>query len=591
MITVASQNWSLGNDVPKERFLAQYYALESLHNLTLTGNEFERRQLRDDMLEENLIAVCLQHMQRPLCIMHGAVITLLQTLAFDAFLGEQISSSVAADIIESVCLYTLAGPDSIISQMLDPDTAWQSSVFPNSGGILPIDKAAIFAPLYYSMVQDNAIGAAYSLMDLFPSHSHEFCLEVLKKKPRIVELLLDCAVSDRYPRHPETQVCMKSCSILGMFLQWPSHIVPGVPTPLDRSFKAHEWKAMLKMMDIFTSSTDWLEKLIELWMHVQEEDISPVQGMESVYGDRGTSFFPDGTTLFDLESYWIRMIGAIRIISLRLIATLTHAAESCGITNAQIESLLHICYRASGAGKLPHQCTSHQELFEVVEYGAEFFQYTTSRPATADPKSRASRDVGGIAVESPIVAAPQCLIGPTALVRLLVVLAQRNALRGIQALKKAPTGLSSSTSLGQVQHITHPDIIRRIIKISQSCIIERTERGRCLIREKKDNTDFNLACAFFVSSAELSAALVALDTYTDGEYAAEALGARKQLVIALGNASQMALNLGHYRRALHFGCGAVSAAEDIPAEEGLDPAITEKNQRRISQANAGLRRR
>jgi len=229
-------------------------------------------------------------------------------------------------------------------------------------------------------------------------------------------------------------------------------------------------------------------------------------------------------------------------------------------------------------------------MLEATEYCTELFHYTRGNSAMAGAKGQ-SRIGDIIAIESPIAVAPQCVLGPTALVRLLVVLAQRNALGGIQTLKKAPTGLSPSTSLSQVQNITHPDIIRRIIKLSQSRILERTEQGRLRIKEKKDDADINLACSLFVSSAELAAAVVALDTYTEGVYAAEALGARKQLVIALGNASQMALNLEQYRRALHYGCGAVSAAEDIPAEECLDPAIIEKNQRRVDQANVRLRRR
>jgi len=261
-----------------------------------TGNEFERRQLRDDMLEEDIVGVCLQHLQRPLCVMHEAAINLLRALASDAFLGDKVSPSVAADIIESVCLFALAGPDHVVSQMLDPMTAWQSLVFTNADGKIPTDKLAEYAPDYYSMAQDYALAAAHSLMGVFPTPSRRFCLEILKKKPQIVELLLDCAALDRYPRNPMAHFRTKACEVLAILLQWPSHIVPGVPTPLDKAFKAQEWKAMLQMMAIFTSRTNWLDKLIEVWMRVQDEDMEQVQGYVTNLGPTGPveSSTPEG---------------------------------------------------------------------------------------------------------------------------------------------------------------------------------------------------------------------------------------------------------------------------------------------------------
>ncbi|EIW74017.1 hypothetical protein CONPUDRAFT_160509 [Coniophora puteana RWD-64-598 SS2] len=566
--------------------MAQYYALEALRNLVRICDDSERRQLGEDLLEEDIVGLCLQLLHRYPCILHEAVTNLLRALAGDAFLGNKLSSSVVADAIEGVCRYALAGPDYVISQMLDPLTTWQSSVFPDSGGVIPMDKAARFAPLYYSMIQDNAVGIAYALMGVFPSHTPKFCLEILQKTPHIIDLLLDCAVLDRYPRNPEAQTCMLACETLALLLQWPCNVVPGVPSPLDKAFKVQEWKAMLQMMSIFTSRGDWFEKLIEVWMHVQEEDMMQVQRDVAKLGTADPGELPSPPSLQGVVTIYGDR-GTIRSIVLRLIATLTHAAESCGITNAQIESFLHVAYLSGSKGKTPEQCTSYQERLEATEYGAELFLYTTGSDATESATGQC-RVGGSVAIEGPVTIASQHVLGPTALVRLLVVLAQRKALDGIQTLKKAPAGLSTSTSLNQVQHITHPDIIRRIINISQSRILERTERGRQRIKEKKDDADINLACSMFVSSAELAAAVVALDTYTEGVYAAEALGARKQLVIALGNASQMALNLGYYQRALHYGCGAVSAAEDIPVEEGLNPSITEKNQRRINQANEGL---
>jgi len=119
----------------------------------------------------------------------------------------------------------------------------------------------------------------------------------------------------------------------------------------------------------------------------------------------------------------------------------------------------------------------------------------------------------------------------------------------------------------------------------------RVDEGRkTLARRENDGNDVNDACAIFMSAAELAAVLMALDKHTSGAYADEMWGVRRQLVIALGNASQMALNLKQYQRAFHLASSAVSAAEDIPAEEGLEPEIVVKNKRRVANANAGLQR-
>jgi len=522
-------------------------------------------------------------------------------------LGDKVSASVTAGIIEVVCLYALQGPDHFVSQLTDPATAWQSALLLDAETEMISPRFNGLAPLLYSETQDCAVGIAYGMVGIFPPHSPNHCLAILKMKPRIIDILFDIAILDRSPRNPQSQIGMVACKLLAILFQWPSHVIPGVPTPLDKVFKAQEWKAMLQEMSILTSLRDWTEKLIEVWMHVEEEDLQgylrsaervipapgdPPQlqkgGIEAIYGDRGTSYQLLNTVFRKLSVVCMLVTGSILIIVLRLISTLTYAAESCGITNAQVESLLHIAYRACINIKPAREYTSRSEIRASMEFEAELFLYPTDSGTT---EVRNGRIVGGVAIETPFVVAPQCVLGPTALLRLLVVLAQRKALAGIQTLKKAPAGLSPSTSLGQIQQITHPDIIRRIIKFSQSRILDRTERGRQRLREKKDATDVNFACTLFATSAELAAALVAFDMHTEGAYSDEARGARKQLVIALGNASQMALDLGHYQRALHYGCAAVMAAENIHMEEGLDPAVNERNQRRVEQANAGLQRR
>lgn len=255
---------------------------------------------------------------------------------------------------------------------------------------------------------------------------------------------------------------------------------------------------------------------------------------------------------------------------MRLITTLTHAADSCGITNAELESLLRVAYAAS------------QKIKQVDSENEEDHLMYAER--TQDIFALQAGDSHAAQVDSPLQIAEELVMGPTALARLLAVLAQRGVLDSIQALKKAPNGLSTATSLDQVQMITHPEIIRKFLLIAFRRVESRTESGR-----KVTQSNPFYARMHFVSSAELAASLVSFDRYTHGKYAEEVKGVRKQLVVALGNASEMAIRTGQNQIALSLALGAITSAENIPETEDLEEAITAKNIRRADQARAALR--
>ena len=253
---------------------------------------------------------------------------------------------------------------------------------------------------------------------------------------------------------------------------------------------------------------------------------------------------------------------------MRLITTLTHAADSCGITNGELESLLRVAYVASQKVKQADRDTEEDHLM-CAERTQDTFAVQVGD----------SRKVPQ--VYSPLHIAEETVLGPTALTRLLAVLAQRGVLNSLQTLKKAPKGLSTATSLDQVQMITHPDVIRKFLLIAIRRVEACTESGR-----KVAESNPYYARMHFMSSAELAAALVLFDRYTRGKYAEEVKGARKQLVVALGNASEMAIRTGHGQIALSLALGAMTSAENIPDTEGLNEAITAKNMRRVDQARA-----
>lgn len=137
---------------------------------------------------------------------------------------------------------------------------------------MPADKVRAYVPRYYAVVQETALRTAHGLLFISPMPSQKHCLDILKKKPEIIDLLLDCAIIARPPWYPESRVDYIACEVLALLFRWPSHIIPGVSTPQDNIFRAQEWKAMSQAMNILTSREDWCEKIIEVWMKSEEED-------------------------------------------------------------------------------------------------------------------------------------------------------------------------------------------------------------------------------------------------------------------------------------------------------------------------------
>ncbi|EIW74471.1 hypothetical protein CONPUDRAFT_133136 [Coniophora puteana RWD-64-598 SS2] len=575
MLSLARQEWH-GPDVPKERFLAQYWAWSGLCNLLKTGTVPERRSVLENLIDNGAMELCMQHFRHELSLMRHQAACTMHTLSFAGLLGEMISPSKAAEFIEAVCGFALQGPAYFITQLDDPAMKWQINLFMDPKNESP-EKLQIFAPHIYAQSSDSALYGAHDLLNTYPPRPRKFCLEIIRSKPHLLDLLFDCAILDRPKCYPETQVSKTACEVLALLFDWPMHAVPGV-TLRDKTSKDLEWKAFSQLSTALVSRPKWTERLIEVWMHLEEEGTGDI---ESWFVGMMGGNSPLGTVSRVRASTPLEARGVCRVVTLRLIATLTHAAEPCGISNAHIESFLHVAYQCCvKAGPPMEECKTADAMMRSMEYKTSIV-YNLPHPMTPS---------GDSTTDTPFVVAPQEVLGPTTLIRLLVVLAQRNALDGIQTLVKAPYGLSTSTSLRHVQQITHPEVITRTIKIAQRrilLVVERTRKG--LIGHMNAEDTINSACMHFATAAELAAALVALDVATKGTYAAEICGARKRLVITLGNAARMALTLKQYQRALHYIMGAVAAAEDISPDEGLELDIIEKNIQRLDEARRGLR--
>lgn len=188
-------------------------------------------------------------------------------------------------------------------------------------------------------------------------------------------------------------------------------------------------------------------------------------------------------------------------------------------------------------------------------------------------------------IEAPAQLSPESIGGPTAFIRILTVLAQRGSLDAVANWTVLPPGTSSSTSLGQIKQITSPEVVRRCVTLARKRVTARREVGNK--RKKQGESDY--ACPAYMSAAELAAALIAFNEASKGAYAEQMRGVHQESVMCLGEASQMALDIGRYRKALNLAGCAVKAAAKIPAGESVDGNLRKKNLQRVDTAKSKLK--
>ncbi|KAH7910958.1 hypothetical protein BJ138DRAFT_1151737 [Hygrophoropsis aurantiaca] len=528
---------------PKERYISQYRALEAVTDLMLSGDLTQRKALLDQMLKYDIVGICLRKLDHHLCIHRYQAVKTLQILSRDSFLGDKVSPSTMSDIMIAMCKLCLEGPKVYVDGLSSNSTAWQMEILLDKPGfqILPT-KASKYGYRFYAVTQEAALWVAHGLLCTSPPPSRKACHEIIKKNPVLLDLLFDCAIIPRPESYPETHVDSIACQVISLLFQWPFHIVPGVSTNMDGTFKAQDWKFMSLSFKLLVDRDEWVEKIIEVWMKIEEEDYSKIQ---QLFDEAKKVYFAFGPQDENSLPQVFSARGTSRIAILRLLASLSHAVDSCGISNPAIESLLRIAYQGSHKIPVLGDSASQKDRYANIERTKEIFgcpRYTRNPSAADFPEHIAEESV----------------LGPTALANLLGVLARRTGLETIQG----------------------PEVISRFLKIALQRIKTQADEGRTWVKEGS----FHRARLAFTSAAELAAALVALDRNTKGQYAEAMKGVRKELVLALGNASEMALRTKEFHRALSFGLGAVSVAETIQPTEGLDPSIISKNKRRVEQA-------
>ena len=130
---------------------------------------------------------------------------------------------------------------------------------------------------YFGRFQEYIIVSACWFFRAYQPFSCRNNLGILKSNPKVLDVLFDCATIPRSTHFPSTMVCTMACEMLALLFSWPPYVVPGVSTPMDAMLKTPEWKSLSQCLIILTSRKDWMEKIIDTWMSVEEEDYLKIQ--------------------------------------------------------------------------------------------------------------------------------------------------------------------------------------------------------------------------------------------------------------------------------------------------------------------------
>ncbi|EIW78052.1 hypothetical protein CONPUDRAFT_75787 [Coniophora puteana RWD-64-598 SS2] len=519
-------------------YMSQWQAWNILIEVCGLGTIHQRHLTLSKLINARAFDICLTTLNHRLLLFRGRAVHLLRASCSESFLPQRLPSQDVAIFISALCTLALQDPDTLYGQLTGPESEmqWNLAKLSFEDPWNKNDESRhLMTRRFFGELQMFALDAARILLAMGLNSSPRARLNVIKHSPEIYDLLLDCGILAHLHGYPEGVSGPLACEALCAFFNWPADTLPGIPhLEALTTLGTKDTKAMIQLGQAWINSVSDSEET-ERWMR-------SYTATKALYSSSRSPFTKE---LYENLS---QAASRSRISVLRVVATLTYNADAAGIKNVDIYSLLELAYQGS---------------FKIV--------------------------AGPDGYPDPFHVSPEYVLGPIAFARLLVVLAQRNALNGVQFLQKSPQGLSSTTSLSRIQHITHPDIIRRFIRISVGRIRDRLAEAYTL-RDKGFNGASGVphSCVAFADAAELAAAVVAFDNITGGDYTQAAFRARYMLVVCLGHVAQMALELKHYQRVYFCALAALDVNEKSARDEKVDKSLVKVYNQRAQEAKIAL---
>ncbi|TEB13593.1 hypothetical protein FA13DRAFT_1805737 [Coprinellus micaceus] len=273
----------------------------------------------------------------------------------------------------------------------------------------------------------------------------------------------------------------------------------------------------------------------------------------------------------------------MRIAILRLITTILYASDKDPETVSDVD-ILNLLPITQGGCQVIRTEKEREMGFASFEESLEATARTTSafhKPAVLDPALANGTEEQVEQINDERITGPICHI------RLYVTFARRGLFDKVLQWETSPEGLNVEGGLGRLKELASEAEVKHSLSIAIERVAERRETGNDIFRRKKRLDDARFE---YWSAAELAAALVEFDDVSNGKYAELLAGMRKELVLNLGNAAEMSLGQGYFDRALVFTSAAVRLAERCAGKDDVGQSVIEKNKRRVTRAEDGIKR-
>lgn len=563
-------------------------ALDIVHTVISLAQPSERQYLLVRAATCEGLNKCLEIMENhELCLDRYAAARGVQALAVELTWAHLLTSTEAGEVIERLMRQIARGADSFSEELRKPDRMWQVSKMIDRN-ITDPQLAAEYGKRWFGITTELCIFAVHSLVCVEPRHTRQFLFEVAQSHPKIIDLLLDCAATPRDEAYPDDTTRQFALEVLVLLVYWPRQLVPGVDISFEHEteFDCQRMKekidsnrrTSLSSIGLLVSSRGWREKILTIWSNIEHETPEQIAGMlRRVIQRAWGGMSVDNETI--LQIYTER--GYLRILALHIITAVTHLPS---VDTGDLISFLPIAFLATKRGGVfaadiaSYTPRSARDLQEHAEQVAAI---------SRSPLSRAHFEDRNPAID------PQCTIpeliiaAPTALMRLLVVLAERSLFEQIPTWTALPTTCAANVSLAQVKQITSPAVISQLLPLVFKRVVTQRETSR-----RNVNSTPLVARDDYRIAAELAAALIAFDSAVGGKWRGSMRGTWKELVLSLGNAAEMSNRVGDFETALGFSIAAMYTIERIPPDaEVVNPEVKQKNLRRWRTAREELQRR
>lgn len=130
------------------------------------------------------------------------------------------------------------------------------------------------------MKAEHYMFGAHALLCRLPIPSRAFILDVVTRRPSLVELYFECALMPRQPWYPESDVDSAAIESLALLMQFPLTTIPHLDIPQEAKDKDDyqtDLDTSVKIIQVFVSRPNWSQRLIDVWSKYEHERITTVE--------------------------------------------------------------------------------------------------------------------------------------------------------------------------------------------------------------------------------------------------------------------------------------------------------------------------